>query len=61
MKDTDKRHAVKMLKAAGFDLVRQDGRHEMWGHEDGRKVAVPRHRTISPGVMRKIVRIIENK
>lgn len=60
MKDAKKRDVDKMLKAAGFEVIRKDGRHEVWGHQDGRTIAVPRHSMISAGVMRKIHKVIDN-
>lgn len=50
-----------MLKDAGFTRVSTDGRHSKWAaHPSGPWVAVPdSHRTISPGVVRKINRAIE--
>jgi predicted RNA binding protein YcfA (HicA-like mRNA interferase family) len=51
---------VKRLKAAGFERVSTDGRHSKWQHPSGVWVPVPdSHRTISPGVVRKIDKAIE--
>lgn len=51
------RKVVKALKAAGFTSVRTVGSHSTWVSVDGAvKVTVPDgHRTISPGVYRKIL------
>nr|WP_181715717.1 type II toxin-antitoxin system HicA family toxin [Cryobacterium sp.]QJS06163.1 toxin HicA [Cryobacterium sp.] len=51
------RKVVKELKAAGFSSVRTVGSHSTWVSADGAvKVTVPDgHRTISPGVYRKIL------
>lgn len=51
------RKVVKALKAAGFTSVRTVGSHSTWVSADGAvKVTVPDgHRTISPGVYRKIL------
>ncbi|OAK54012.1 type II toxin-antitoxin system HicA family toxin [Rhodococcoides kyotonense] len=51
------RKVVKELKAAGFFSVRTVGSHSTWVSADGAvKVTVPDgHRTISPGVYRKIL------
>ncbi|MDV6261945.1 type II toxin-antitoxin system HicA family toxin [Rhodococcoides yunnanense] len=48
---------VKALKAAGFTSARTVGSHSTWVSADGAvKVTVPDgHRTISPGVYRKIL------
>jgi predicted RNA binding protein YcfA (HicA-like mRNA interferase family) len=51
------RKVVKALKAAGFSSVRTVGSHSTWVSAGGAvKVTVPDgHRTISPGVYRKIL------
>lgn len=51
------RKVVKELRQAGFTPLRSgSGSHTIWGHPDGRKVTVPDgHRTITPGVYRKIL------
>lgn len=51
------RKVVKALRAAGFSSVRTVGSHSTWVSADGVvKVTVPDgHRTISPGVYRKIL------
>jgi predicted RNA binding protein YcfA (HicA-like mRNA interferase family) len=54
------RSLVKRLKAAGFVRISTDGRHSKYQHPSGVWVAVPdSHRTISPGVVRKIDKAIE--
>jgi predicted RNA binding protein YcfA (HicA-like mRNA interferase family) len=54
------RSVVKRLKAAGFIRISTDGRHSKWQHPSGVWVPVPdSHRTISPGVVRKINQAIE--
>ncbi|MGU3438286.1 type II toxin-antitoxin system HicA family toxin [Actinomycetes bacterium M1A6_2h] len=59
--DQPTRTVVKALKAAGFSSVRTVGSHSTWVSVDGRvKVTVPDgHRTISPGVYRKILAAIK--
>ncbi|MDJ0362306.1 type II toxin-antitoxin system HicA family toxin [Rhodococcus sp. H29-C3] len=51
------RKVVKALKAAGFTSVRTVGSHSTWVSANWTvKVTVPEgHRTISPGVYRKIL------
>ena len=49
------RSVTKRLREAGFVRTSTDGRHSKWTHSSGVWVPVPdRHRTISPGVVRKI-------
>lgn len=60
VKEEPTRSVVKRLKAAGFTRVSTDGRHSKWQHPSGAWVPVPdSHRTISPGVVRKINQAIE--
>ena len=55
VKEEPTRTVIKRLKAAGFTLTSTDGRHSKWTHPSGAWVPVPdSHRTISPGVVRKI-------
>ena len=50
------RQVVALLKAHGFDEVRQRGSHKQFRHADGRCTTVPFHagRDISPTLLRKI-------
>ncbi|HEY5840429.1 MAG TPA: type II toxin-antitoxin system HicA family toxin [Mycobacterium sp.] len=60
VKEEPTRTVIKRLKAAGFIRTSTDGRHSKWTHPTGVWVAVPdSHRTISPGVVRKINQAIE--
>lgn len=60
VKEEPTRTVVKRLKAAGFSRTSTDGRHSKWTHANGAWVAVAdSHRTISPGVVRKINQAIE--
>lgn len=55
VKEEPTRLVTKRLKSAGFTRTGTDGRHSKWTHPSGVWVAVPdSHRTISPGVVRKI-------
>ncbi|BBC67284.1 hypothetical protein MMRN_41800 [Mycobacterium marinum] len=58
-KEESARSVTKRLKAAGFTRTSTDGRHSKWTHPSGAWVPVPdSHRTISPGVVRKIDKAI---
>lgn len=60
MKDEPTRQVTKRLKEAGFTRISTDGRHSTWHHPSGVWVPVPdSHRTISPGVVRKINKAID--
>jgi predicted RNA binding protein YcfA (HicA-like mRNA interferase family) len=51
---------VQILRALGFDEVRQRGSHKQFRHADGRVTTVPFHkgRDISPTLLRKIAQDI---
>jgi predicted RNA binding protein YcfA (HicA-like mRNA interferase family) len=54
------RKVVKELKAAGFQRTDAKGSHSWWVHPSGARVSVPDgHRTISPGVYRKVLAAIK--
>ncbi len=54
------RKVIRELRAAGFEPTRTVGSHTWWQHPRGAAVAVPDgHRTISPGVYRKVRKAIE--
>ena len=55
------RKVLQELRSAGFAADRTAGSHTWWKHPSGVAVTVPDgHRTISPGVYRKIVKAIED-
>jgi predicted RNA binding protein YcfA (HicA-like mRNA interferase family) len=57
MKAMARRLVEKALRKAGCRRVSQDGSHDKWGCPCGsHSTAVPRHTTISPGVIRNIIR-----
>ncbi|MGI9174981.1 MAG: type II toxin-antitoxin system HicA family toxin [Rhodothermales bacterium] len=47
---------IKILRALGFEEVRQRGSHKQFRHADGRATTVPFHkaRDISPSLLRRI-------
>lgn len=51
----------RLLKALGFEAVRQKGSHVFYRHADGRTTTVPNHtgRDISRPLLREILREIE--
>jgi predicted RNA binding protein YcfA (HicA-like mRNA interferase family) len=61
VKEEPTRSITKRLKEAGFTRTSTDGRHSKWSHPSGAWVPVPdSHRTISPGVVRKVNKAIED-
>jgi len=60
VKEDATRSVTKRLRDAGFTRTSNDGRHAKWTHPSGVWVAVPEsHKTISPGVVRKINQAID--
>lgn len=48
---------TRHLKTRGWSLERTHGGHDIWNHPESKtNIAVPRHRIISPGVVRNIVK-----
>ncbi|MBF0182617.1 MAG: type II toxin-antitoxin system HicA family toxin [Magnetococcales bacterium] len=49
-----------LLRAWGFQMVRQRGSHQQWKHADGRQTTLPVHpgRDISPILMHQIAKDI---
>ncbi|MDD1478513.1 type II toxin-antitoxin system HicA family toxin [Arthrobacter sp. H16F315] len=59
MKEIKRKDAEAELIKAGWRIIRQSGKHDVWASPDGAvTVAVPRHRTISPGVVRQIAKTL---
>lgn len=58
----DRRDIIDSLKQTGFEQKpgTRGGDHELWRHPStGKTVAVPRHRTVSPGVANQIRKTIK--
>ena len=56
------REIIKILEKIGFQNTRRSkGSHFRYAHPDGRKTTIPVHkgRTVSRGLLRKIIRDIE--
>jgi predicted RNA binding protein YcfA (HicA-like mRNA interferase family) len=55
------RQLLRVLEAAGFEIIRQKGSHVRLKHPDGRVTTVPVHasRDIGRGLLRKILRDAE--
>lgn len=54
------REMAALLRAWGFEMVRQRGSHQQWRHADGRQTTLPVHpgRDISPIMIRQIAKDI---
>lgn len=52
---------IKVLKALGFEVIRQKGSHAFLRHLDGRTTVIPIHSTkdLDRGLLRKILRDVE--
>ncbi|MUK01625.1 addiction module toxin, HicA family [Vibrio cholerae] len=59
MKEIKTKQAERELTKAGFAVIRTSGGHTVWASADGKQtIAVPRHRTVSPGVVRQIAKVL---
>lgn len=57
MKEIKRKEAEAELSKAGWIVIRQTGKHDVWASPDRTAtVAVPRHKTVSPGVVRQIAK-----
>ena len=54
------REMAALLRAWGFEMVRQRGSHQQWRHANGRQTTLPVHpgRDISPILIRQIAKDI---
>ncbi|MGC1799349.1 MAG: type II toxin-antitoxin system HicA family toxin [Solirubrobacterales bacterium] len=49
-----RRDLERHLRNHGVELLREGGRHSVWGFDAERSTAVPRHRELRYGLARKI-------
>ena len=54
------RDVITILRALGFEEIRQRGSHKQFRHPDGRQTTVPFHgsRDIAPTLLRQIIKDI---
>lgn len=57
-KEQKYRDVVKVLSRLGWQKIRVKGSHEMWVSPTGQRFVVPRHRSISSGVMQKLIKVV---
>lgn len=48
-----RRNLVRRLRAHGAEKLREGGRHSLWRSADGRTGAIPRHREVGVGLIKK--------
>ena len=53
------RVAIKTFEKIGYQVVRQRGSHFRLHHPERRPITIPNYRTISRGLLRKILRDAE--
>jgi mRNA interferase HicA len=53
------RDLERHLREHGAELLREGGRHSFWGMDAERSTAVPRHREIAFGLVRKICKDLD--
>jgi predicted RNA binding protein YcfA (HicA-like mRNA interferase family) len=57
-----RRELERRLRAAGWELIRHGGNHDLWGVANGdQREPVPRHDEISEQLAKKILRKAEGK
>jgi mRNA interferase HicA len=54
--ETNRNRIVSRLLREGWELARHGGGHDIYRHRLKGVIAVPRHRTVSPGVARSIAK-----
>ena len=54
--ESNTRKIIRRLEREGW-VNESGGKHDVFKHPDGRKIAVPRHRTQSPRVARSIAKV----
>jgi len=50
----------RVLAANGWILLRTKGGHNVWKSADGESLAIPTHGTVSPGVVRQVIKKVED-
>ena len=59
-KSMSTRRAIALLKGKGWRILRTRGSHTVWKSPRGALFTLPDgHREISPGVVRKLMRVLE--
>lgn len=61
VKETRYREVATQLKKLGWALKSTKGSHEKWVSLSGETLIVPKHTTISPGVMRQVIKKLGDK
>lgn len=58
MKDAKRSEVERYLREQGYTVASDKGDHTKWSKPGARSVPLPRHKTISAGVLRSIEKII---
>ncbi|RFA10566.1 hypothetical protein B7R54_16145 [Subtercola boreus] len=56
VKEVKQREVERVLAAEGWILARTKGGHNVWKSPDGESLAIPTHGTVSPGVVRQVLK-----
>lgn len=60
-KEVKDREVERFLLDQGRRVLRTRGSHEIWGALDGAgRLTIPRHGTVSPGVVRDVMQVFPN-
>jgi len=60
VKEIKQRDVERVLAANGWILLRTKGGHNVWKSADGESLAIPTHGTVSPGVVRQVIKKVED-
>jgi predicted RNA binding protein YcfA (HicA-like mRNA interferase family) len=58
MKDAKRTEVERFLTAQGYTVGRDTGNHTFWAKPGHRSVPLPRHKTVSPKVLRDIEKAV---
>lgn len=50
----------RVLAANGWILLRTKGGHNVWKSSAGESLAIPTHGTVSPGVVRQVIKKVQD-
>ncbi len=58
MKAIKTKAVIRFLKSQGWEVIRSNGPHDVWGKPgESRVFALPRHRETPPGIIRQLGKI----
>lgn len=58
VREAKQRDVERTLANLGWRLARTKGGHNVWVSPEGKMLAIPRHRVVSAGVVRQVIRTL---